>query len=215
MPHTDLEVQLASNAAAEENLVTRVLAEGIEYIYYQFVTLNGRVMAKVVPARHIQRNLQKGVQFHGSAVADLASNRHGQLIASGPAAQEFVAIPDSSTFATLPWDPTFARMFCNLYRRRDAAQDAGTTLPTCVRGNLMRVHRAFRDRTGYELRSGTEPEMSWFGEDIAVWSQPNVSPAYHFGALETMRPIVKQVMSYASALGLDMIEGDYEDTSSS
>ena len=189
MPHTDLEVQLASNAAAEENLVTRVLAEGIEYIYYQFVTLNGRVMAKVVPARHIQRNLQKGVQFHGSAIADLA------------------------TFATLPWDPTFARMFCNLYRRRDAARDAGTTLPTCVRGNLMRVHRAFRDRTGYELRSGTEPEMSWFGDDIEVWSQPNVSPAYHFGALETMRPIVKRVMSYASALGLDMIEGDYEDTS--
>jgi glutamine synthetase len=38
-----------------------------------------------------------------------------------------------------------------------------------------------------------------------------VSPAYHFGALEMMRPIVRRVVAYAQALGLDMIEGDYED----
>ena len=30
-----------------------------------------------------------------------------------------------------------------------------------------------------------------------------------------MRPIVKRVIAYAQALGLDMIEGDYEDTCSS
>ena len=54
--------------------------------------------------------------------------------------------------------------------------------------------------------------MSWLGEDVEVWSQPNVSPAYHVGALETMRPIVKRVIAYAQAMGLDMIEGDYEDT---
>jgi glutamine synthetase len=54
--------------------------------------------------------------------------------------------------------------------------------------------------------------MSWFGDSVEVWSQPNVSPAYHVGALETMRPIVKRVISYATALGLDMIEGDYEDS---
>ena len=54
--------------------------------------------------------------------------------------------------------------------------------------------------------------MSWLGEEVEVWSQPNVSPAYHVGALETMRPIVKRVIAYAQALGLDMIEGDYEDT---
>ena len=70
----------------------------------------------------------------------------------------------------------------------------------------------FAERTGLELRSGTEPEMSWLGEDVEVWSQPNVSPAYHIGALETMRPIVKRVIAYAQAMGLDMIEGDYEDT---
>ena len=54
--------------------------------------------------------------------------------------------------------------------------------------------------------------MSWLGPDSRSGRSPNVSPAYHVGALETMRPIVKRVIAYAQALGLDMIEGDYEDT---
>jgi glutamine synthetase len=206
-----LERQLAANAALEPDLAARIREAGVDFVYYQFVTLNSRVMAKVVPARHLARNLERGVQFHGSAVTDLATSRAGTLIASGDHAEEFVAVPDAATFQVLPWDTGFARMFCNLYQRRDRAVDPGAPLPTCVRSNLNRVHAAFRDRTGLELRSGTEPEMSWLGPEIEPWSQPNVSPAYHFGALEMMRPIVRQVVAYAQALGLDMIEGDYED----
>lgn len=213
MPSPALIQQLERNAAAAEDLAAHVQDAGVEHVYYQFTTLNGRVMAKVVPARHLRRNLERGVQFHGSAIADLATSRHGTLIASGPEAEEFVALPDASTYAVLPWDPTFARVICNLYTRPDRREGAGEPLPTCVRSTLARAHAAFRERTGLELRSGTEPEMSWLGPDLEVWSQPNVSPAYHVGALETMRPVVKRVIAYAQALGLDMIEGDYEDTS--
>ena len=31
---------------------------GVKYIYYQFVSINGRVLAKVVPAVHLRRNLE-------------------------------------------------------------------------------------------------------------------------------------------------------------
>ena len=208
---SELDEQASANAALEPDLADRIRESGVEFVYYQFVTLNGRVMAKVVPARHLARNLERGVQFHGSAVTDLATSRAGTLIASGGEAEEFVALPDATTFQVLPWDTSFARMYCNLYHRRDRAVDRGTPLPTCVRSNLARAHAAFRERTGLELRSGTEPEMSWLGPEIEPWSQPNVSPAYHFGALEMMRPIVRKVVAYAQALGLDMIEGDYED----
>jgi len=94
-----LDAQLAANAAAEPELAARIREAGIEFVYYQFVTLNGRVMAKVVPARHLARNLERGVQFHGSAVADLATSRHGTLIASGPEREEFLALPDASTLS--------------------------------------------------------------------------------------------------------------------
>ena len=203
--------QREANAAAEADLVAAVRESGVEYLYYQFVTVTGRVLAKVVPARHLARNLQKGVQFHGSAVTDLASDRHGGLVASGPDAEELVALPDAATFAVLPWDGQVARFFCNLYRRPDSATDPGAPLATCARTTLARAHASFHEGTGLELRTGCEPEMSWIGDDITPHAQPNRTPAYHFGSLEMMRPIMKRVVSYATALGLDMIEGDYED----
>jgi glutamine synthetase len=207
-----LDARSEANVAATADLAVRVRDAGVESIYYQFVTLSGRVMAKAVPARHLARNLERGVQFHGSAVTDLASDRHGNLIASGPAAEEFVALPDPDTFAVLPWAPTVGRFYCDLFRRRDAAEDAGAPLPTCARSTLRVAHARFRAETGLELRSGCEPEMSWFGPDIQPHVNPGGSPAYHIGALELMRPVAERVVAYAGALGLDMIEGDYEDT---
>ena len=206
-----LRAQLDRNAAAEQELGERIRAAGVEYLYYQFVSLTGRVLAKVVPADQLQRNLFRGVQFHGAAVTDLAVGRDGTLVASGPEREEILAIPDAATFAVLPWDPSFGRFICNLYRRTDVDAAAGQPLPTCVRGALARAHTRFRDQTGLQLRSGTEPEMSWLGESITPWWNDRTDPSYHIGALEMMRPIVKRIISYARAMGLTMIEGDYED----
>jgi glutamine synthetase len=206
-----LSAHLARNATAEAELAERVREAGVEYIYYQFVSLTGRVLAKVVPAEHLARNLQRGVQFFGAAVTDMAVGRDGALIASGPEREEFLAIPDASTFAVLPWDRSFGRFICNLYRRTDARVEPGAPLPTCVRHNLQRAHAAFRAATGLQLRSGTEPEMSWIGDTIKPWWNDATQPSYHFGALELMRPIVKRVIAYGQAMGLTMIEGDYED----
>ena len=211
-PDITIDQHHEQTALARDDVAAQVKESGVEHIYYQFVTLSGRVMAKVVPAAHLARNMEKGVQFHGSAITDLVSDRHGNLIASGPDAEEFLALPDTSTFAVLPWAPNTGRFFCNLYRRRDAATDPGAPLATCVRTTLRDAHERFREATGLELRSGCEPEMSWFGGDIEPHVLPNGSPAYHIGALEMMRPIVQRVIAYAQAMGLDMIEGDYEDT---
>ena len=206
-----LNAHLERNAAAGAELADQVREAGVEFIYYQFVSLTGRVLAKLVPAEHLARNLERGVQFFGAAVTDMAVGRDGALIASGPEREEFLAIPDASTFAVLPWDRSFGRFICNLYRRTDARVEPGTPLATCVRHNLQRAHAAFRADTGLQLRSGTEPEMSWFGDTIKPWWNDATDPSYHYGALEQMRPIVKRVIAYGQAMGLTMIEGDYED----
>ena len=210
---TPLEEHRARNldpaeVARLEDLIT---THGVKYIYYQFVSINGRVLAKVVPARHLRRNLEKGVQFHGTAIADLTSDRNGNLMGGGAQAEEFTILPDTDTFAVLPWDNEIGRFFCRVYRRADRATEPGTPHPLDCRGLLFRTHEAFTARTGLELRSGTEPEMSWIGESVDVVSRPGVSPAYHGLTLDMMRPVFKRVISYAQALGLDMVEGDYED----
>jgi glutamine synthetase len=194
-------------AAIEE----QIAAAGVELVYYQFVSINGRVLTKVVPARHVSRNLRSGVNFHGSAVADVASDRSGAIFAGGAEAEEFTALPDADTFAVLPWDTSSARFLCRLYRRADADIAPGAPLPSDGRGLLYRAHATFRERTGLELRSGLEPEMTWEGESIDVDPRPGVSPAYHLGSLERVREIVGRVVAYGQALGLEMVEGDYED----
>lgn len=91
-----------ANAAAADALAARVAEAGVEFIYYQFVSINGRVLAKVVPAAHLRRSLERGVQFHGSAIADVAVDRDGELFGGGIAAEEFAVMPDADSFQVLP-----------------------------------------------------------------------------------------------------------------
>ena len=147
-----LDAQLAANAAAEPDLAARIREAGVEYVYYQFVTLNGRVMAKVVPARHLARNLERGVQFHGSAVADLATSRAGTLIASGREAEEFVRrARRGDVRACCRGTTAFARMFCNLYQRARPRGRAGRAAADL---------RALEPGAGRTPRSASAPASS-------------------------------------------------------
>lgn len=184
---------------------------GVEYVYYQSVTITGRVVGKVMPARHLERTAVKGVQQHRTAAANLQSTREGLLLGGGVHAAEYTAIPDLETFAVLPWDTSFARVFCRLYEPDHLREGAGAPYACDSRGVLQRAHREFTERTGLEMRTGCEPEMTWKGEGLEGRFRPESSPAYHLEHLERNRPIVKKVIAYAQALGLDMIEGDYED----
>lgn len=212
MTRTALELHQDENARGIGDGLARLGEAGVEHIYFQAVSIGGRVLAKLVPATHFDRISERGVQFHGSGTADLVSDRHGTMLGAGPEAGEFVALPDLNTLTALPWDREVARVFCRLYTRGDLPNGAGQPLPTDSRGLLVRASHAFTERTGFELRSGCEPEMTWEGEGLEVTARPNMSPAYHAGALEVMRPVWKRVVGYCHDLGLDMVEGDYEDT---
>lgn len=201
----------AANAAVADEIAERVKQANVEFIYYQFASINGRMLAKMVPAAHVRRSLDKGVQFHGSAASDVAADRHGELFGGGIEAAEFVVMPDPETFQVLPWDPTVGRFLCRLYRRDDAHENPGAPFGPDCRGNLRRRLEAFEAATGYELRSGCEPEITWRGEGYDPVARPGVSTAYHVGSLEQVREIYQRVIRYAQAMGIDMIEGDYED----
>ncbi|MFF3555894.1 glutamine synthetase family protein [Streptomyces tsukubensis] len=189
----------------------RITEAGVEFIYYQSVTLSGRVVGKVVPAVHLLRNLEKGVQLHRSVAADIQADRNGTLLGGGPRAAEFTALPDLDTFAVLPWDTGVARFFCRTYEPEHQPECGGEPFAADVRGHLIRRHREFTERTGLVLRSGCEPEVTWTGPGLEVSHRPDGCPAYQVDLLERSRPIYQKVMTYGRAMGLDMIEGDYED----
>ncbi|WP_439815400.1 glutamine synthetase family protein [Zavarzinia sp. CC-PAN008] len=213
---TDLESYVKQEGRAEE--VKKVRAKikelGITYIYYQFVSVTGRIVGKGVPADHWETVAEKGFQLVYGSTANLFTDRHSQYIGYGPEASELVGIPDPETFCQLPWDKRVARVYCTLFRNREEQDSPGGFLTSDCRGNLKRIHAQFKaDHDGLHLRHGCEPEMMWLkkgadGKPNGGYSKPY---CYHIDQFESLRPVFLKVIEYSQAMGLDMIQGDHED----
>jgi glutamine synthetase len=189
-------------------------ASGVEYMYYQFVSVTGRIMGKGIPAAHWERIADRGFQLVYGATANLFIDREGNYIGYGPEARELVGIPEPDTFQVLPWDTRTARVFCTLFRGREEEVDGGTYLTSDCRGNLKRLHAEFEKETGLHLRAGCEPEMMWLKVDAD--GKPTVEGktkpyCYHIDQFSELQPLIHKVMEYGRAMGLDMIQGDHED----
>jgi glutamine synthetase len=189
-------------------------AEGVEYMYYQFVSVTGRIMGKGIPAAHWENIANKGFQLVYGSTANLFIDREGNYIGYGPEARELVGVPEPDTFCVLPWDRKTARVFCTLFRGREEEEDGGAFLTSDCRGNLKRLHAEFEAETGMHLRAGCEPEMMWLKVDDK--GKPTVEGmtkpyCYHIDQFSELQPLIHKVMEYGRAMGLDMIQGDHED----
>jgi glutamine synthetase len=212
---TDLERYVHAPGRAElvKQVREKIKQLGIQYIYYQFISVTGRIVGKGIPADHWEANAERGFQLVYGSTANLFLNRHGEYIAFGPEASELVGIPDPETFVQLPWDKRVGRVFCTLFRNREERQNPGGFLSADCRGNLKRIHADFQQKHGgLHMRHGTEPEMMWLKREesgkVVGFSKPN---CYHIDQFESLRPVFMRVIEYCRAMGLDMIQGDHED----
>ena len=89
---TDLEKHV--NQPGRAKLVKKVREKinelGITYIYYQFISVTGRVVGKGIPADHWERTAERGFQLVYGATANLFLDRHNNYIGYGPEAMELV-----------------------------------------------------------------------------------------------------------------------------
>lgn len=213
---TDLEAYVAREGRAElvKQISAKIKELDIKYIYYQFISVTGRIVGKGVPADHWETIAERGIQLVYGATANLALDRYRNYIGYGPEAAELVAIPDPETFCQLPWDKRVARVYCTCFRNREEPVDPGAHLTSDCRGNLRLIHEEFKKtHNGLHLRHGCEPEMIWLkrgadGKPDGGVTKPN---CYHIDQFEELRPVFLRVIEYAQAMGLDMIQGDHED----
>src|SRR5215813_4102244 len=127
---TDLERFVATDGRADE--IKRIRADidrkGITYVYYQFISVTGRIMGKGVPAPHWETIAQKGFQLVYGSTANLFTDRHGNYIGYGPEAWELVGVPEPETFEVLPWDNRVARVWVTCFRGREDEKAGGSFL---------------------------------------------------------------------------------------
>jgi glutamine synthetase len=213
---TDIEHFVGQDGRDEQVARVRELIEleKVQYVYYQYASVTGRIMGKGVPAKHWESMAAKGFQLVYGSTANLFVDRHGNYIGYGPEAAELVGVPEPDTFAVLPWDRRVARVWCTCFRNREEREDPGGFLTSDSRGNLYRIQAAFEAETGLHLRAGTEPEMMWLKlkEDGTPDVQGVTKPyCYHIDQFSELQPVIHKVVEYGEALGLDMIQGDHED----
>ena len=212
---TDLEAHVAQDGRDEmvRQVRHKIDELGITYIYYQFVSVTGRIVGKGIPADHWEQTAARGFQLVYGSTANLYTDRAGDYIGYGPEASELVGIPDPETFAQLPWDKRVARVFCTCFRNREERENPGGHLTSDCRGNLRLIHQEFQDKHGLQMRSGVEPEMMWLkrGEDGKSDGGVTKPNCYHIDQFEELRPIFMRVIEYSQAMGFDMIQGDHED----
>jgi glutamine synthetase len=213
---TDLEK--FTKAPGRDDLIKQVRkkidALGIDYLYLQFISVTGRIMGKGIPAEHWENVANGGFQLVYGATVNLFLNRRGEYLGYGPEAAELVGIPEPETFMQLPWDKRVARMWCTLFRNREERENPGAYLTADCRGNLRRIHDEFENSHGLRMRHGTEPEMMWLkkGDDGKANGGYSNPYCYHIDQFESLRPVYMRVIEYCRKMGLDMIQGDHEDS---
>ncbi|HEY8860239.1 MAG TPA: hypothetical protein VIM27_12355, partial [Gaiellales bacterium] len=197
MSDLDQFVEAPGRAEQVADVRHRIDAEGITYIYYQFISVTGRIMGKGVPAKHWETIAQKGFQLVYGSTANLFVDRHGDYIGYGPEAWELVGVPEPGTFAPLPWDAKVARVWCTCFRNREDLEGPGAVLTSDCRGNLRRIQADLEERTGMHLRAGMEPEMMWLklNPDGTPSVEGKTKPyCYHIDQFSELQPIIHKVV---------------------
>ena len=213
MPPATLEEARAQKGRAEkiQELTKRIEDEDIKYVFFQQVSITGRVMGKGVVASFFSQVAEKGYQLVYGATANLFTDLQGNYIGFGPEESELAAIADLDTFEVLPWDPSVARVFCDCYDT-----ETGELLDADPRQNLKRVVSEFESELGLNFVIGIEPEMMWMKqseeeEEEAIAKGVTKPYCYHIHMFEELRPVLLDVVDYGQKLGLDMSYGDHED----
>ncbi len=207
-PKTLAEAREAPGRAEKIAEITkRIESEGIEYVFFQQVSITGRVMGKGVVADFFPQVAERGYQLVYGATANLFTDRLGNYIGFGPEESELAAIADLDTFAVLPWDERVARVYCDCYDT-----ETGELLDADPRQNLKTIVEDFESELGLNFLIGIEPEMMWLRRTEDGGAEGVTKPyCYHIHQFEELRPVLLDVVSYGKALGLAMSYGDHED----
>lgn len=213
---SDLQHYLSNPARSE--LVAQVRQKidelGVDYIYYQYVSITGRIMGKAMPASHWENAALRGIQTWLGGVTNVFADKDGNLIGYPPTASELLGMPDPDTFCQLPWNKRIARVFCTCFYSREDPEKPEQYLETDCRGNLIRIRDEFTaDHNGLHLRVGCEPEMLWLkpGTEGRPYDETTKPYAYHIDQFEQLSDVWLRVYDYAVAMGLDIVQGDHED----
>ncbi len=182
-----------------KELLSRVKADNIKFISYQFTDVNGAVKSVDAPINQLETALADGVWFDGSSVEGFARIQESDM--------RLVIDPD--TYAVLPWTPAEARrarVFCDIFTPDDVPFEGDP------RGVLKRLLATVAER-GWTYNVGPEPEFFLFRRNGAQGIHPvphDVGSYFDFSADDEAVRVRAALMDALASMGLEVEVGHHE-----
>ena len=130
--------------------------EGIEYVFFQQVSITGHVMARASSRASSRRSPSAATSSSTARPPTCSPTGTATTSASAPRSPSSPRSPTSTPSPCLPWDPRVARVYCDCYDT-----ETGELLDADPRQNLKRVAHEFEEELGLHVPVGIEPEMMW------------------------------------------------------
>src|SRR3954451_1071586 len=173
---------------------------GIDFYFAQFVDMYARPSAKLVPAANLDDLVSDGAGFAGFAAGEI-----GQF----PSDPDIAAIPDLASFTPVPWEPTVARVACDIHvDGEEWAYDPRTIL-------RRQIEKARAN--GFDFRMGLELEyfLVELNDDGSIQLADALDtlekPCYDLNGLSRHYDFLTTVSRYVNELGWGNYANDHED----
>src|SRR3954449_4345758 len=177
-----------------------IRANGIEFLFAQFVDMHGKPNAKLVPASHFEDLLTDGAGFAGFAAGDI-----GQT----PNSPDMAAMPDVRSLTPLPFRPGVARFACDIHVE---GEEWPYDPRTILRRQLDRAKAlGFDFMLGIELEYFLVRENGSGGIEVADALDTLDKPCYDLNGLTRNYEFLTEVSRYVNRLGWGNYANDHED----
>ncbi|MFC3692464.1 type III glutamate--ammonia ligase [Chenggangzhangella methanolivorans] len=166
---------------------------GIKYFLISYTDLFGAQRAKLVPADAIG-----GMQKAGAGFAGFAT-----WLDMSPSDSDLFAKPDPESLIQLPWKPEVGWLAADLWMDGKEVEQAPR--------NLLKRMIA---KSGYQMKSGIEPEMFLVNADGTAISDPSDTaekPCYDQQALMRRYDVITEICDAMIQLGWGPYQNDHED----
>ncbi len=174
--------------------------EGIKFFFAQFVDMNAKPSAKLVPIENWDGLVNEGAGFAGFAAGPI-----GQT----PASPDMMAIPDLASYTPVPFKPGLARFACDITVE-------GKEWPYCPR-TILRRQLARAKELGYTFKVGMELEFFLLREnaeggiELADPLDRLDQPCYDMKGLTRQYDFLSRLSTYVNQLGWGSYANDHED----
>ena len=183
-----------------EDVRRLVEQQDIKFIFAQFVEVNGKPCAKLIPAAYLDELFENGAGFAGFAAGE---------IGQGPHSPDLEAMPDPRSYTRVPWQPGLARLACDV-------RVEGEEWPYDPRTILRRQIERARAQ-GLELKTGFEAEFMLLKYDENGQLQgadpldTAHKPCYDVRGLTRQYEFMTTLSDYVNELGWENYANDHED----